>query len=172
MQFLLTYSIFKRLALNSESVSFQEILNASTAGDLSRAEMALDQCGDINALDVYGYTALYWASLMGHREVVLALLSDNATDVNKANSIGRTPLHAASANATPQELPAESISPIYYAASPASLEIVEALLSDNRTDVNSQDSLGWTPLYAASKEGGFLRQVLSGKSWHFSYVVS
>ena len=150
----------------------KEILEAGTASDMSRAEMSLDRCQDINARDVYGYTALYWASLMGHREVVLALLSDNATDVNKANSIGRTPLHAASANATPQELPAESISPIYYAASPASLEIVEALLSDNRTDVNSQDSLGWTPLYAASKEGGFLRQVSNGKSWHFSYVVS
>ena len=61
--------------------------------------MALDRCQDINARDVFGYTALYWASLMGHREVVLALLSDNATvDVNKANSIGRTPLHAASAS--------------------------------------------------------------------------
>ena len=71
--------------------------------------MALDLCQDINARDVYGYTALYWASLMGHREVVLALLSDNATDVNKANSIGRTPLHAASANATPQERPAVNL---------------------------------------------------------------
>ena len=141
------------MALNSESVSFQEILNASTAGDLSRAEMALDQCGDINALDVYGYTALYWASLMAHREVVRALLSDNATDVNKPNSFGKTPLHVASMNAT-QELPAESISPT-YAASEHSLEIVKALLNDNRTDVNCQDSLGWTPLHAASKGGDF-----------------
>ena len=39
---------------------------------MSRADMAFDQCQNINALDVYGYTALYWASLMGHHEVVQA----------------------------------------------------------------------------------------------------
>ena len=63
--------------------------------------MALEQCRDINARDIYGNTALYWASLMGHHRVVEALLSDNAIDVNRSNSLGRTPLHAASMNATP-----------------------------------------------------------------------
>ena len=67
--------------------------------------MALEQCQDINAADIYGYTALYWAALTGHLEVALALLEDNRTDVNKPNSFGKTPLHAASMNGSLGEHP-------------------------------------------------------------------
>ena len=40
--------------------------------------------------DEYGWTALHWAALNGHKEVVQLLIS-NGADVNAKNSDGKTP---------------------------------------------------------------------------------
>jgi len=50
---------------------------------------------DVNAVDEYGYTALWWAANRGHVECATALLDAKAV-VYKADKYGETPLHIAS----------------------------------------------------------------------------
>ena len=54
----------------------------------------VDYC-DINALDKNGFSALHYATLQGHSDVVALLLSEGA-DVNCYNLSQETPLHLAS----------------------------------------------------------------------------
>lgn len=54
----------------------------------------MDSGTDVGALDSHGWTALHWAAYLGHRELVLLLLSYNA-DRFCANSRGWLPFHLA-----------------------------------------------------------------------------
>ena len=117
--------------------------------------MALEQCQDINAVDIYGYTALYWAALMGHREVALELLKDNKIDVNKPNSFGKTPLHVTSMNGSLEQRWEEMNMSLSFTnvslnmESMNSVQIVKALLMNDKIKVNMPDLLGGKPLRVA-----------------------
>ena len=50
---------------------------------------------ECNVHDIYGATAMMWASIDGHTEIVNALLAAGA-DVSATNNFGRTPLMLAS----------------------------------------------------------------------------
>jgi hypothetical protein len=90
-----------------------------------------DHRGDVNAEDDGGYTALTYASLMGHTYTVKALL-ELCADVNTKDNCGRTPLMHAIANGHP--------------------DTVKALLEQG-ADVNAKDIYGVTVLMYASVMG-------------------
>jgi len=49
---------------------------------------------NVNAPNTYGWTALYWASSRGHKEIVELLIA-NGADVNQTSDGGITPLDGA-----------------------------------------------------------------------------
>jgi hypothetical protein len=89
-------------------------------------------------------TPLYLAASEGQVEIVKCLLlSCKATDVNRGNDIGWSPLHAATKG--------------------GHIEVVDVLLKDERVDVNLQDQYGNTAMHLAvgSKRVKILRLLLA-----------
>jgi hypothetical protein len=60
-------------------------------GDIRNAEILLNAGANVNAKNIYGQTALFYASYMGFSEVIAKLLSLGA-DVNEKDKWGQTPL--------------------------------------------------------------------------------
>ncbi len=91
---------------------------------------------DVNTVDEYGATTLYWtASNIGTVECMKLLLAAPGIDVNKANNNGWTPLFKAIAdNSNPTER-------------------VRLLLAAPGIDVNKPNKDGQTPLSIAEKKG-------------------
>jgi len=58
-------------------------------------ELLLKKGANVNAKDKYGGTALMYAAVKGHKEVV-ELLIENGADVNAKNIMGKTALMSAS----------------------------------------------------------------------------
>jgi hypothetical protein len=69
-----------------------QLLKGASAGDLAGVSQALEQGADVNAKDEYNNTALNWAALWGHAEVVKRLLEAGADLENKGSGGGLTPL--------------------------------------------------------------------------------
>ena len=67
--------------------------DAAKAGDLQRIEQLLNEGADINAAGPFG-TALHWAALNGHSNVV-KVLAERGADLNAVSKSLGTPLHAA-----------------------------------------------------------------------------
>jgi len=115
-----------------------------------------------------GITALEWAAMVGHTEVVKVLLDNNA-DVNaRRTDDGATPLDAAAynghtevvkllldnnADVNARRTSDDGATPLYIAADNGHTEVVRLLL-DNNADVNARHAdYGSTPLYAAAYNG-------------------
>ena len=69
-----------------------QLLKGASAGDLAGVSQALEQGADVNAKDEYDNTALNWAALWGHAEVVKRLLEAGADLENRGSGGGLTPL--------------------------------------------------------------------------------
>ncbi len=69
----------------------QELINAAKNGNLEGVEAALNAGVDVNYADSDGYTALMWAAVYEHTEMVRLLIEQGA-DVNRANNNGTTAL--------------------------------------------------------------------------------
>ena len=88
---------------------------------------------DLTWQDDRGETALIWASLNGHKEIVRMLLERPEILVNLQNSGGQTAL--------------------IWASRMGRTEIVQMLLERPEILVNLQDEWGWTALMYASDSG-------------------
>ena len=109
-------------------------------------------------------TLLGWAVSCGHESVVYVLLSKSNIDLNRENSVGRTPLLLAAKNglekmtslllskgANPDSRDDCGRTPLLYAAQIGHKEIVDLLLSKG-ANPDSRDICDRTPLsYAATK---------------------
>lgn len=93
---------------------------------------------DVNALDRWGQTPLFYAALSAQYEAAKLLLSINGIDVERRNSRGVSPLMVLAA-ATPSHLKPELV--------------VELLLETSCADVNAKDDEGWTTLARATSRG-------------------
>ncbi|MEI7532949.1 MAG: ankyrin repeat domain-containing protein [Verrucomicrobiae bacterium] len=62
--------------------SSDDLIEAAKAGTLSKVQSALDNGANVNGTDLKGITALMYAGIKGHWDIVKLLL-DKGADVNK-----------------------------------------------------------------------------------------
>lgn len=114
---------------------------AAAAGrtDVVRLFLVRDDV-DFNALDSWGATPFLRAAACGKEEVVRVMLADGRFEVNRRGRFvpGR---------------PTSNRTPLMAAISEMHLGVVEALLDDNRVDVNARGTGNWTPLLRAVQSG-------------------
>ena len=122
------------------------LVDSALNGDLAKIKQLVEQQGvDVNAqYSSTGGTALMYASLRGHLEIVKYLISKGA-DVNAKNDDGWTAL--------------------MYASLRGHLEIVKYLISKG-ADINAKNDNGLTALMAASGDKGkleIIKALVEGK---------
>ncbi|KAJ5802598.1 ankyrin repeat-containing domain protein [Penicillium pulvis] len=137
----------------------------------------------ISSKDDGWISSLHIAAQAGHEQIVQALLQHNATDINKADSDGRTALiHAVVENnqsivclllgrsARIGASDCDGRSALHWAVLYRRIEILEVLLKHREKheaslDIDTHDSTGWTPLHMAVRrafEPGVLMLIQSG----------
>ena len=145
-----------------------EALRGKSYGDIDvrRVKSLINAQADLNQRDDDGFTALIYATVAGHSEIVKLLLEKGAYTY-QAGKYGRTSLHRAvneghleivklllEKGADPNQ--ADKIlgwTPLDRAVNEGHLEIVKLLL-EKGADPNQADKiLGLTPLYLAANEG-------------------
>ncbi len=142
--------------------------DAAMAGDAVRIEQLLQEGADVNASDEMG-TALHWAILLAHKDVVRLLLERGA-EPNAEGTTG-TPLYAAALKGDIESVTlllqygaepnggftataetANRSTPLHQAASNGYVEIV-GLLLERGADPNLVTLDGTAPLHDAAKAG-------------------
>jgi ankyrin repeat protein len=109
------------------------LIIASENGHKDIVVFLLEKGIDVDQQDEYGYTALMWASLKGHKEIVQLLLHEENIQINQQDKDGSTAL--------------------MWASLKGHKEIVEILLQDKNKQINQQDKDGRTALILASEKG-------------------
>ena len=118
------------------------------------AEFLMDAGANVNAMDFYGYTPLYFAGRAKSSEFALLLIhygadmpliyAATANDREFAQSLLDRGAQVNSTNARGE-------TPLFYAARENALDVAE-LLIEHDADVNSKASDGETPLFYAARE--------------------
>jgi ankyrin repeat domain-containing protein 50 len=85
--------IVKQLS-EANTIIAQRLHSAANTGDIGTVMQQIQQGGNINAADQYGWTALHWATEQGHKSLVQFLIEANA-DLNMQDPRGQTGLHRA-----------------------------------------------------------------------------
>jgi ankyrin repeat protein len=70
----------------------EKLLEAVRLNEIEEVKKLIEKGADVNVVDEYGATALYWASYKGHSEIVKILIEAGA-DVNVVNRDGETALY-------------------------------------------------------------------------------
>ncbi len=153
----------KRKGEKKITLTFEIFKIAARNNHLKIVDLLLAQNCDVNATSIDGTTALYYASLEGHSEIVRRLLSCGAFVGRKRS--GRTPLFVASKNshfevvclllehgASVDEVDDRGITAFFAACYRRKLEIAEKLL-EYGANVNCLDVSGRTPLMIAAMFG-------------------
>ena len=143
----------------------EELLLAALVGNLTKVEMLLNHNEtDVNDIDSFNRTSLFWATTKGHIDLVQYLLTFPHVDVNMGN-----PLLLASSFGYediaeliafhPQvdvnaKRPEDGSTALIEASQNGHKKIVQVLLQDPSLDVNSElITNGETSLYVASQRG-------------------
>ncbi len=143
----------------------QEIIRAAKDGRLDRVQalVAADRTL-VRSTDSQGYTALRWAGIRGHGEV-LSFLIQAGSDPNSVGADGGTPLHGAAhhddargmallleAGGDPEFPNQWGRTPLHVAARRGCLEVARLLL-DRGADPNATTREGWSTLNDAYRGG-------------------
>ncbi|XP_063409032.1 ankyrin-1-like [Mytilus trossulus] len=103
----------------------------------------------------YGHTPLYFASMLGHTEVV-AFLLENKSDANICSKNNTTALHAAcrfdKMNFSTKPHSSFNMTPLFVASSNGNVDLVKLLLEHN-ANPNWGNRFNETPLYSATEKG-------------------
>jgi ankyrin repeat protein len=134
--------------------------SAALDGNIEAVKRHLAAGANVNAPNTYGWTALYWASSRGHKEIVELLIA-NGADVNQTSDRGDTPLDGAidpHPTLDPQPEIADLLRKhggktsaglsIYVAATQGNIEAVKQHLASG-TEVDARDRQDKTPLQHA-----------------------
>ncbi|XP_055979360.1 osteoclast-stimulating factor 1-like [Sorex fumeus] len=81
------------VAEQAESID-NPLHEAAKRGNLSWLRECLNNRVGVNGLDKAGSTALYWASLRGHKDIAEILLTQPNIELNQQNKLGETALNA------------------------------------------------------------------------------
>ena len=68
-----------------------DLLDSAKYGNANRVKSLIKQGANVNAKDENGWTALMWASMLGHFEIV-KILVENGADINVRDKNGFTAL--------------------------------------------------------------------------------
>ncbi len=151
-------------------LSERALRSAALDGNIEAVKRQLAAGANVNAPNTYGWTALYWASSRGHKEIVELLIA-NGADVNQTSDRGITPLDGAidpsrGSKKKPYTQPTLDRYPetadllrkhggktsaglsIYVAATQGNIEAVKQHLSAG-SDVDARDRQDKTPLQHA-----------------------
>lgn len=152
------------LVLGAATPLESPVADAAQAGDVDQVRTLLQQGADVNAAQPDGLTALHWASMNNHGEIVDVLLYAGATVKPLTRVGGYTPLHLAAraghaeivtkliaAGANPNEWTATGVTAAHFAAQANSGAAIRALAAGG-ADLDAPDGFqNRTPLvFAAS----------------------
>ena len=152
-------------SLSNPTAAGQGIIDATKQGRLDKAQalVAADP-GALHEMDASGYTALRWAGIRGHREVLLFLARAGA-DPNTVGADGGTPLHGAAHHDDPAMMAALlelggdvtirnqwGRTPLHVAARRGCIEVAMLLL-DAGADPDATTNEGWSTLNVAYRGG-------------------
>ncbi|KFY70028.1 hypothetical protein V499_09532 [Pseudogymnoascus sp. VKM F-103] len=122
---------------------------------------------DPNLKDSRGWTALSWAAVYGHEDVIKLLLANDSTNTNPKDVRGNVPLSLAAgkgheavvklllANNSVDANSTDNIkrTPLWWAVVNRHTSVVKLLLANASVDANSKDNIGATPLQWAAGVG-------------------
>ena len=74
------------------SLAQEGLIEAAKIGDLNAVYSFIDVGVDVNSPDETGKTALIWAAIEGHIEIVQALVEEAEVDLDAQDADGRTAL--------------------------------------------------------------------------------
>ncbi|RYP12822.1 hypothetical protein DL765_007142 [Monosporascus sp. GIB2] len=153
----------RKLEKNKPSIMLRR---ACSEGDHEAVTRLLANGVDVNAEDEDGTTALHWASVNGHGNVVGKLLHEDGINVNAKDETGSTALLLASKSGhgnVVKLLPGDGIdvnakdqtgwTALHLASSKGHDNVVEKLLHKDGINVNAKNEFSWTALHLASEEG-------------------
>jgi ankyrin repeat protein len=127
-----------------------ELMIAASRGDMNEARRLVDAGAPVDAVDHFGNTALHYAALAGHADVIELLLLQSA-DTKIKNKQGQCCIDAARSRGHAQAFSilrgAELLLLIQDGDGAHALELLDAGL-----DVDVQAIGGWTPLMVAALE--------------------
>jgi hypothetical protein len=107
----------------------EQLLQAASDGNADAIQELIAQGADVNARNDKGATPLHRAALKGHLNAVLTLLKANADVHARTTGLRMTPLHF---------------------AADVSVDVINALLDHDPSQVDVVDGEGYTPLFFAA----------------------
>ena len=122
------YEFVKKIVENKATIRSYQNLSSSSASSSSTLI-----CNDLNARNKGGWTALMYASYIGHDNIVNLLLSQDSIDVNVKSSPSG----------------GREVTALMLAASCGN-EAISTSLLQRGADVNGRDKKGWTALFHAT----------------------
>lgn len=126
------------------------LMMAASRGDQDEVRRLITTPANLNAQDSFGNTALIYASIGGHAEIVELLLGKGADPAIK-NSLGLDCLTAAAERGHQQVISILRAAKLLLLIRDGELVRVSELL-DAGVDINAQITHGWTPLMVAALE--------------------